>query len=70
MVEIGCAFVIETATDELVETSIWPGEITPVGVGDSDDNEVERSNSTGAPKTVYVCVSVVPSAPRVVKMVV
>ena len=67
MVEIGCALVIETATDELLDISFWPGEITPVVVGDGED---ERSNCTGDPKTVYVCVSVVPSAPRVVKVVV
>jgi hypothetical protein len=64
------AIVIETATNVLVEvTPTWLGEVTPVGVGDGD-NDDERVSSTGIPNMVYVCVSVVPSAPKVVRVVV
>lgn len=70
VVEPVCAVAIETATDVLAEVAPpWPGETTPVGVGDGD-NDDERVSSTGAPNMVYVCVSVVPSAPRVVRVVV
>jgi hypothetical protein len=70
VVEPVCAVVRDTATDVLAEVSpIWPGEITPVGLGDGG-NDDEPVSSTGVPNIVYVCVSIVPSAPRVVRVVV
>lgn len=70
MIETGCAIVIETATDVRAEdTPTWPGETAAVRVGDGD-NDDERVSSTGIPNMVYVCVSVVPSAPSVVRVVV